>query len=307
MKNELQVTDINSIVRYGEDTVNSVKSVAEKITSQIDNRVDTKNILKSLDSIYKIIDFDELMSIGEDVSVGKVQSFLRIFGSKKDKIVSKYTSVTEKIKSMHLTLKEWEVQLKKNTELYRSMEDELGLARIDMIEKKEFCENKLFEIVETPISDVPEIQKEILNTISQKIQGFEKSILVCDSSILNVKVMQTTNYSIYKKLQETDKNNMPQMEILIAQMIKIKESKEMIQSFQRLDKMTEQLLIYGTKEVIKQGKEASSMCNVKPEDLDVIKSSIQSLKDAIIEIDAINDNNLKQIQANTNKKMIGEV
>jgi uncharacterized protein YaaN involved in tellurite resistance len=294
-KHELATLNLNAVMTFGEDSKGNMKAIANRVVANVSNSVDTDGIMNSLQHIFNMIDYDELSAIATTKQQNAIQAFFTKVLRKKDKVMSKYLSVSSQIKNMYVDIKEWEQQLTTNKDMFNAIELELINTKEQLFRDIEAGNEYLAEMeakrkdpnIETTNADI-----EIENIMREKIQELQYSVAVCDQSLGSIDIRRKTNYDIAKKLISIRDTTMPHLEILVSQAIKLKEARQMIESFQFMDEKARELLEFGTSEVINLGRQSANMAGINPKDMEAIGKSIESLKNAVKEI---NDTHMQRI------------
>ncbi len=287
------LSDANNFLALGKDTTIIIKKVAEEVTKKNSTQLDTESVFNGIQDIFSIIDYDELNKITH--SIPTKQGLMAKIFKKKDKVMAKYLGLSKSIQNIYMDVSAWETQLQDNKTMFDSMETDLLKAKENLDDYITQGTEMASDYKATLDENSTEEQKEIYNIMQQKVQELQYNNIVCDQSLASIDVMRKTNYDVFKKLHQVKNTTMPHLEILINQTLKLKESKQMIESFKYLDDKARELVEFGTKEVIELSKDAVTTIGVNKADIDAMMKSTENLREAISEINKLKEQRIEEI------------
>lgn len=286
----LDVTNVSTVAEYGNDIMSKMREASRKASLRLEDKSDNKDILRSLSRIFDNIDYAELKFLNTPQGKGfaRIVDFIT---KKKEKLLGKYTSITEELDKMYINVKQWECNLRINNDVLTELGDSITKIKEELGERIEVARLTL-----TQADDVP-TNVEGRSILMQKIQDLEYNLAACEQELQNIEVKLRTNYSIYRKLISVYDSELPIIQTQVSMFKVTKEHHEMAEILSVLDEKKVALLKFGTEETIATGKKTAEMLGYKLEDFQLMQDLVDKLKAGTEEIAQIEATRIDRIQS----------
>lgn len=283
---EIDLTNPNELMQYGNDAMGKIREVSSKITEELDGRIGNTDLLDNLNKVLNNIDYDEL-KLATNGDSG-IQKLINKITKKRDRIVNKYMGISTSIDGMYAGVNSWKSNVLKNNNSLKDMMD--VVSEIEESIKQYKANGKL---IAHKLDDNDDIEnKEIM---LRNIQEFDYAITTCNQMRKNIDIQMRTNKTIYMKLNSVYNTTMPIIHSQINLIDTMQESRDIINGLKIIDEQRDKFLEFGSKESIRLAKESVEQLGKSENDFKVLDNTIKELERGIEDIKVLEKKKMENI------------
>lgn len=304
MSNKKIDTDsIMAILEIGVDTIDRMGNIIDDINDSKKNFKNNGSMIDTINKIFDKIDYEDLKKIKERESNSgfSLKNLFNKAQSSVKKTMEKFVNIVDELENMKLTFKDWEAEIKMSTNILDKYRKELSDIIDVLNEYIQICRE---EMENMKMEDSYDEQK--YNALSEKIQSLQYSIGVCMENVKMIELMFSTNINLIKKIHESYSTTLPQLKSLINNFEMIKDNKTKIETLRIIDDKRNQLLEFGTKEMIETAKDSVDSIGYNTEDFEILEKSIRDATEGLNEVARLYSNKVKQISGSVERMKLLE-
>ena len=303
LKSILDSDDIMSIVQYSSDLSEKIKENSQNTMQLIESSFNSSNndIVSHLDKALQKVDANELEVLSNNYT--GVKKLINTITRKKDKIMTKYTSISNQLDEIYVKFKSWENALNNNDVamktmktnyigIYGELDNRINIA-YDVLEELNQIENKT------------DADYEKIDLLNQKIVGLQIQKKSIDTQLNNIDIARKTNYNIYKRLHSVYDSTLPVIQMNIAMDTVTSGHKKMIENINILDQRQNDIMINSANSLIKAGKESMQLMDMS-NSLETQEMVRKTIEQGVKEIDKIRENEINKMKELLNEMKDGE-
>ena len=302
LKEETKIEfNMSDTTTFGKDALTKVRLVAEEWGEFLNGRPDPTAFLSSLDKILNKIDYDELKLQNNKKSNSSIGKFIDAISKKTEKVIAKYTNISNEFESMYSELKRWEVLLQENNDIMTKFQKDIEVAKAEILE--------FIQKGEKVASNLPSgTQMEMVqkNMFCQRIQDLQYSLGLCEQILGNIGFSFKANFDIYAKLISIQNATIPSIQMHISSLRTAKGHRSMMESFELIDQKGIELMQFASKETVELSKQAVELLGRNAEDFKVINKTIEFLRDGEKDLLILEQKKMNEVQGAIEQLCIAE-
>ena len=293
---ELNVTDSNSILSFGEEPSTAISKTSDKLLSSMKGTAieDTGEMLKNLTKIMDRFDSKELQNPIKRENF--IQKLFHSASSQIEKLFKKYDDMGKEVDKIYLQLKDYEQDIKKtnndlvmqyneNVKYFQQLEQYIVAGDL-ILEQLEEAKVKLEENTEIN----PQEQNDKLNRlntakemVSQRIYDLKIAENVAMQTCPMIQTMQLSNFNLLRKINSSFMITLPIFKQCLVQAIQLKKQEIQAKSIQQLDEKTNELLLRNAQNTVSQSINIAKMTGGSSIKIETLQETYETIKNGIEE------------------------
>lgn len=306
---QIDLTKVDSVMTFGQNTAQEVSSFADKILSSMETSKieDSGSLLLQLNKImdkFDIKDFEEK----------KPSLFQKMFKKAKntiDALFNKYHTMGGEVDKVYVQLKEYEVEINQAN----NMLQEMFVRNMDYYEllekhimagnqvKNNFQNTVLPQLEQKASTSTDQIDQfnfqnagQMLEMLDQRIYDLELAKNVSLQTMPQIKLIQKGNYNLIRKINSAFIITMPIFKQCLTQAITLRRQAVQAKAMAALDEKTNELLLRNAQNTAMQSKLTAQLASGGAVQIETLEKTWQTIMQGIDET--------RQIQEEMKQKRI---
>lgn len=311
----INLEDPDSLMKFGSDSADEVSNFADQILRSVRTTKtdEAGQLIQQLDKIMERFDIKDFDKIKEP---GLLQ---RIFSKAKtslEAIFKKYETMEGEVGKVHVTLKQYESDIYKENEQLETMFRN-SLANYENLQKYIVATEMALEEINTKL--IPEWEQKAQTSgdpldqinvqklyqgrtiMEQKLYDLKVAENVSLQSLPLIKVTQTGNYELVRKINSSFMITLPLFKQALAQTVLLKRQDLRAKSLKALDERTNELLERNANNTMLQAKAIAQLSTSSIVDVNTLEKSWKTIMDGIEDVKQIYVDASKQREENTKR------
>lgn len=312
LTNELDVQDVNSILRFGQKPSEEISKVSDKLLAQTKG-VNANECSEMLSQLTKIMDKFDIKEIEEpDKAPGMFDKIFNKMKNNIDKLFEKYDNMGKEVDKIYVILNKYSNDLHKSNDDLKELYDAL-VTYFETLEKYVVaCEIGLEEInayktqVQNDVNTDPQKKQMIIDQLDQAYTMLDQrryDLLMAETVAMQtcpmIKTMEMSNFNLQRKIQSSFIVTLPIFKNCLIQAITLKKQQVVAKSMQDLDDKTNELLIRNAQGTAQASVQISKMASSSSVNIETVKSRYEIIKQGIEDTRAIDEQMARERKENT--------
>ena len=309
LSREIDLKDANSIMSFGIKASTEISSFADKILHSIESSSveDSGELLLNLNKIMDKFDI-------KDFKDEKPSFFSKIIKKSKnsiDNLLKKYHTMGGEVDKVYVQLKQYEAEINNSNNTLAEMFDK-NMTYYEELEKYILSGNLVLNKVKDEF--IPELENKAANStqqldqinlsnayqvaemIEQRVYDLELAKNVSLQTMPQIKLIQTGNYNLIRKINSAFIITMPIFKQCLTQAITLKRQAIQSKAMAAPDEKTNELLLRNAQNTALQSKLTATLASNSSVKIETLEQTWQTITQGI--------NETKQIQAEAHQKRI---
>jgi len=328
LKKQLNFTDTETVMQFGNETANEISQFADQILANIKstNVEDSGELLTQLNKIMDKFDSKDFNEAPK--KQGFFGKLMKNAKKSVEQLLNKYESMGGEVEKVYIQLKQYEGEIKtanlnleemfnKNMEYFELLEkyilagkmvaDEVKATLIPELESKAVASGE--QIDQVNLSNAMQSYE----LLEQRIFDLELAKNVSLQSMPQMKMIQHGNYNLVRKINSAFVVTIPIFKQSLTQAIMLKRQAIQAQAMAALDEKTNELLLRNAQNTAMQSKLTAQLASGSSIKVETLEETYQTIIQGIEETKAIQaearqkriegSKKLQEIQDDFNKRM----
>ena len=305
LTNEINVTDMNSVLVFGEKSANGINQVSERLLNSIKrvNQEEAGEVLNKLNSIMKNFDIDEFQNQKDPNFFEKV--FKKVKNSV-EAMLSKYDSMGKEVQDVYMILKRYEAEIMQegknlnelyamNVQYYQELEKyivagELALEELDTVHIPKY-EKEAMESGDSLAQQNLNTLKMCRDMVDSRIYDLRMAEGVAIQSLPMIQSMQRGNFDLIRTIKSSFIVTLPIFKQCLINAVSLKRQELMAKNIDAIRNTTNELIQRNAQAVSRQSVELAKMSGRGALDIDALKNSFNTIMQGIEETKRVQEEN----------------
>ena len=308
----LEITNTESVLNFGEDSVKKVNAIFDKLLHNI-RKVDQEDAGEVLVQLSKIMQEFNIAEL-DPTKIKEPSFFKKMFKKVKnsiEEILDKYDTLGKEVDKIHITLKKYEKEIiddarnlkdlyNANIDYYKELEQyivagELILEELDneVIPKyKSYAENSNDSLAINNYNALARCR----DMVDQRIYDLKIAENIALQSLPMIQQMQMSNFELVKTIKSSFIITLPIFKQCLINAVSIRRRALMAENIGAIKNVTEELMRTNSQNVAQQCIQTTQMSGVGAIDINVLEESYKTI------LDGIKATEEKQLENRKNRK-----
>lgn len=303
---QLDVSNVDSVMTFGQDTATEISSFADQILHTIETTfVEDSGVL--LTQLNKIMDKFDVKDF-EEKKPGFLSKFMKKAKDSIDALFQKYHTMGGEIDKVYVQLKKYESEINvsnnnlekmfhKNMDYYELLEQHICAGNMVV---ENFKTNVLPQLQNKAATSTEQIDQinlsnamQVLEMLEQRVYDLELAKNVALQTMPQIKLIQKGNYNLVRKINSAFIVTIPIFKQCLTQAITLKRQAVQAKAMAALDEKTNELLLRNAQNTALQSKLTAQLASGSSIQIETLEKTWQTIVQGIEETKQI-ENEAKQ-------------
>lgn len=289
---ELDVTNVNSVMNFGQDTATEISKFADQILHSIETTKveDSGTLLVQLNNIMDKFDIKDFAE-GEK-KTGFFSKLMKKTKNSIDALFQKYHTMGGEIDKVYVQLKNYESEInksnrnldqmfEKNMDYYESLEEYINAGNLVVQDFKNRILPELENKASTSMEQKDQINLsnalQVLEMLEQRVYDLELAKNVALQAMPQIKLIQKGNYNLIRKINSAFIVTIPIFKQSLTQAITLKRQAVQAKAIAALDEKTNELLLKNAQNTALQSKLAAQLASGSSINIDTLEKTWETI------------------------------
>lgn len=297
LTNQLDLSNSDSVMRFGQDTAQEISKFADKILYSLETtKVEDSGTL--LEQLNKIMNKFDVKDFKEEKSGGLLGKFFKKAKQSIEDLFKKYHTMGGEMDKVYVQLSQYESEIKGSNAMLEEMFSK-NIEYYEVIEKYIAAGNMIVQKVKEEI--IPDLQLKAsqstdqidqmnlstglrnLEMMEQRVYDLELAKTVSLQTMPQIKLIQQGNYNLVRKINSAFIITIPIFKQAMIQAITLKRQAIQARAMKALDDKTNELLLRNAQNTALQSKLTAQLASGSSVKIETLEQTWQTIVQGIDE------------------------
>lgn len=297
LSNQLDLSNSESVMRFGQDTAQEISKFADKILYSLETtKVEDSGTL--LEQLNKIMNKFDVKDFKEEKSGGLLGKFFKKAKQSIEDLFKKYHTMGGEMDKVYVQLSQYESEIKGSNGMLEEMFNK-NIEYYEVIEKYIAAGNMIVQKVKEEI--IPDLQLKAsqstdqidqmnlstglrnLEMMEQRVYDLELAKTVSLQTMPQIKLIQQGNYNLVRKINSAFIITIPIFKQAMIQAITLKRQAIQARAMKALDDKTNELLLRNAQNTALQSKLTAQLASGSSVKIETLEQTWQTIVQGIDE------------------------